>query len=412
MLYTVHGHYALRGGPLHQRLISFLQASVLGVVGIGAALYLGIGLRPLEQLLAFVLPYALLHMGLTSAVRWGVIGWRHHQLKADHWRPLTLLIGGGARAVQLLAELDRSPEPLRPHFVGYLDTAKSATGAYAEALVQRLPRLGHVDDLEQILLRRELDVVLMAPDRLTHDHFLQAVRLSRPFGLVVMLPPDLFDFTVGSYRLTRVLSTPLIELRLRVSEPFEAVVKRVVDVAVSAVLLFLLLPLLLVLLVLILMNTPGPALYRQVRVGRRGHSFTLLKFRTMWQDAEANGPQLTQPHDPRITPLGRWMRRHHLDELPQLWNVLMGEMSLVGPRPERAVYLEQIRKVAPEVDHVLHVRPGIIGWAQLTNGYARTLDQMLARLRYDLLYVQHQSWVLDLKIGLLSLRRVIKGEPD
>jgi lipopolysaccharide/colanic/teichoic acid biosynthesis glycosyltransferase len=110
--------------------------------------------------------------------------------------------------------------------------------------------------------------------------------------------------------------------------------------------------------------------------------------------------------------VGRWLRRHHLDELPQLWNVMRGEMSLVGPRPERAYFLDRVRQVAPEVDSVLQVRPGIIGWAQLANGYARTLEQMLARLRYDLLYVRHQSWVLDLKILLLSLKRVIKGEPD
>lgn len=410
--YSAFGQYAVRSSPTYDRVMRTVQSSLIALLPLAVMVYAVGWIRSLDALVPPLLAFGGVHLLLTLVVRRAVLGWRHHQLKAVHWRPLTLVVGGGERALQLLAELDTTPEALKPHLVGYLDAAKSPQGAYTEALQARLPRLGHVDDLGGVLLKRELDLILIAPDRLSHRQFLDTVRLSRPYGLSLMIPPDLFDFTVGSYRLTRVLSTPLIELRLRVSEPFEAVVKRVADAVLSALLLLLLLPLMLVIGLAVRLDSRGPAIYHQQRIGRRGRAFTLLKFRTMHADAEQGSPQLTQVHDPRVTRVGRWLRRHHLDELPQLWNVIVGDMSIVGPRPERAHYLEQIRAVAPEVDHVLQVRPGIIGWAQLANGYARTLDQMLTRLRYDLLYVQHQSWVLDVKIGLLSLRRVIVGEPD
>jgi lipopolysaccharide/colanic/teichoic acid biosynthesis glycosyltransferase len=200
-----------------------------------------------------------------------------------------------------------------------------------------------------------------------------------------------------------------LHLTDKVFPHWEARIKRFLDVAVSATLLVIMAPLLLLLAAIIRLNTRGPVLFRQERIGLQGRPFTVIKLRSMYMGAEPNGPQTTQEHDPRITPVGRLLRRTRLDELPQLWNVLVGEMSLVGPRPERQFFIDRIASASPHYYDVLTVKPGITGLGQVKNGYAATLGQMLCRLRYDRFYVQRQSLALDLKILWLSFAIVLLG---
>ncbi len=409
-MFSVSGLYSSHSEPRHMVLIRLLWVSAIGMAVAFGGLWLLDRSTALQLVGPRYLAWAGLHLSLVLASRESVFAWRHHRLNHAMWRPEAVLIGSGARALRLLDELDQAPELLRPNVLGYIDTLKSPQSKYARQLKARVPRLGHLDDVKTILLRRELDMVLLAPDHLSQDQFVGAIQASRPFGLTVLMPPELFDYSISSYRLTRVLTAPLIELRLRVSEPFELVAKRVIDLCISAVLLVLLLPVLLLLSVLVRLDSRGPVLFHQQRVGLRGQPFLLHKFRSMRHPGELAGPQLTHPNDPRITRVGRWMRRYYIDELPQLVNVLMGEMSLVGPRPERPYFIERIREQAPEIDQILQVKPGVIGWSQLAYGYADSVAQMLERMRYDQLYVQHQSWVLDLKIALLSLKRIALGK--
>jgi lipopolysaccharide/colanic/teichoic acid biosynthesis glycosyltransferase len=187
--------------------------------------------------------------------------------------------------------------------------------------------------------------------------------------------------------------------------------KRVVEVVVSAVLLVAALPLLIGLGLLVRLETRGPALYRQSRVGRRGALFTLLKLRTMRQDAEtASGPVWTDPEkDPRVTRLGRLLRKSRLDEVPQLWNVLKGEMSFVGPRPERPHFVQTLRLVIPYYDERHAVRPGITGWAQVKFGYGSTIEDSERKLQFDLYYVKNMSLLLDLAIVLETFKVMLLG---
>lgn len=164
-----------------------------------------------------------------------------------------------------------------------------------------------------------------------------------------------------------------------------------------------------VLALLVRLSSPGPIIFRQERIGKGGRPFTIYKFRTMYTDAERNGPALSREGDPRITPIGRWLRKTRLDELPQFWNVLKGDMSLVGPRPERQFFISQIVQKAPEYKQLLKVRPGITSLGMVKYGYASSVEEMIDRMHYDLIYLANRSFLLDLKILLYTVLRVLQA---
>lgn len=186
-------------------------------------------------------------------------------------------------------------------------------------------------------------------------------------------------------------------------------VKRLADIIFSLLGLLLASPLFLMISYALWRKKSGSIFFRQERVGYRGRTFVIYKFRTMVSDAESGKPRLCEKDDTRLTPLGAWLRQRHLDELPQLWNVLKGDMSIVGPRPERRYFVDQIRAVNPDYDQLYQLRPGLFSWATLYNGYTDTLDKMLERLRLDLDYLHHWSPWLDLKIFVLTLWFLFSG---
>lgn len=186
-------------------------------------------------------------------------------------------------------------------------------------------------------------------------------------------------------------------------------VKRLADIIFSLLGLLLASPLFLIISYALWRKKSGSIFFCQERVGYRGCTFVIYKFRTMVSDAESGKPRLCEQDDARLTPLGAWLRQRHLDELPQLWNVLKGDMSIVGPRPERRYFVDQIRAVNPDYDQLYQLRPGLFSWATLYNGYTDTLDKMLERLRLDLDYLHHWSPWLDIKIFFLTLWFLLSG---
>jgi lipopolysaccharide/colanic/teichoic acid biosynthesis glycosyltransferase len=193
---------------------------------------------------------------------------------------------------------------------------------------------------------------------------------------------------------------------------FERNVKRIFDFIIAAVMIILSSPMFVFCYILVKREDGGPVIFKQKRIGRFGRPFYIYKFRSMQIDAEKTGPKLFKGdgEDPRLTKIGRFLRRHHLDELPQLWNVLKGDMSFVGPRPERAFYIRQIEKKDPRYYMLYQIRPGVTSYATLYNGYTDTIEKMLIRLQYDLDYLEHRSWSLDLTIMLKTCLFILFGK--
>ena len=214
---------------------------------------------------------------------------------------------------------------------------------------------------------------------------------------------------LGSVKVNHVFGTPLIEIKQDLLPVWQVVLKRVIDVVGAALFLLLASWVYAVTAVMVKLSSPGPVFYRQDRVGKNGHPFRIIKFRSMYVDAEKAGPALSSDHDPRITPWGRFMRKVRLDELPQFWNVLKGEMSIVGPRPERQFFIDQIVRIAPHYRHLHRVRPGLTSLGQVKYGYAETVPQMVERLKFDILYIENMSLAMDFRVLLYTLKIIMEG---
>ena len=222
-------------------------------------------------------------------------------------------------------------------------------------------------------------------------------------GVEVKFAPRLFEVVAGHVSLTDIEAEPLVDITSSRMPAWQQSVKRVFDIGVSVVSIILLIPLYLYVAIRVKLDSRGPIFYSQERIGYEGRPFMIYKFRTMYIDAERQGPRLSQVADPRITPFGRIMRKYRLDELPQFWNILKGDMSIVGPRPERRYYIEQIERIAPYYCLVYKVKPGLLSWGPIKIGYSDTIEKMVERLRYDIIYMDNMTLQTDIKILFYSI---------
>ena len=220
----------------------------------------------------------------------------------------------------------------------------------------------------------------------------------------------MYDILSGFVRISSIFGTPLIEVDALVMPQWQQSIKRVLDILCSLVALVIFFPLFILLFILIKADSKGPVIFKQPRIGRWGKPFTIYKFRTMKMDAEKDGPALSSSEDGRMTKTGKWLRKFRLDEFPQFYNVLLGNMSLVGPRPERQFFIDQIVSIAPHYKLLHRVKPGITSWGQVKYGYAENVEQMVERLKYDILYIENMSLALDFKIAFYTVLTIIKAE--
>ena len=302
-----------------------------------------------------------------------------------------LVLGAGRLARQVLEQIDLHRElGFRP--VGCLSVTRRRVGTS----VAGVEVIGTIRDLRQTLEQRAVDQVLVAlPSRSAH-HLPRVMEICADTTVDVKLVPDVYQYATLFGGLEEFGGLPVVNLQSSGVLGINAIVKRIFDLVFSALFLLLLAPFIAAIAIIVKAMSPGPVVFRQERVGLDGKPFQMLKFRTMRNDAEADGPKFADLRDPRVTPIGAWLRRLSLDELPQLWNVFVGDMSLVGPRPERPVFIEAFRRRIPRYQLRHMVKAGMTGWARIHGLRGNTSIQK--RVEYDLYYIEHWSLLLDLKI--------------
>jgi exopolysaccharide biosynthesis polyprenyl glycosylphosphotransferase len=325
-----------------------------------------------------------------------------HQLKFRRVHYDTILVGSGLKANTILEELKNKLPSQGQNFLGSVGSAS----------ISDLKCLGNTDNLETILTQYNIDEVILALEQNQNDiliHILNRLRSVRR-ELMIRITPDSYDFLMGRIKMDAVYGAALIELPKGKMKLWQSVLKRTLDILSAVLLILVLSPLLIYICIKTWISSPGPILYSQQRIGQYGKTFKIYKFRSMYVDAESFGPQLSFEGDTRCTPWGFTMRKWRLDELPQFINVILGEMSIVGPRPEREYFIQKIKKIAPYYSRILTVRPGITSWGQVKYGYASDINQMVERLKFDLIYVENQSLSLDIKIILYTILVLFQGK--
>jgi Undecaprenyl-phosphate glucose phosphotransferase len=314
-----------------------------------------------------------------------------------------LIVGTGDVGRMILQKIRQSPG-LGYRVVGFVE-GNGASSAAMPAHVLGVPVLGNCDDLPRLIDEHSINEIIIAMPEASHQDILSIVARCEPARVTIRVFPDVFQIMASEVSIGELGGLPLLTIRDVALRGWKLVVKRATDIVGSAIGLILLSPLMLLIALLIKLDSPGPVFYVQERMGLDAKPFKMLKFRSMRTDAEAEtGPVWASPNDPRRTRLGALIRRFSLDELPQLINVLIGDMSLVGPRPERPVFVEQFKRSIPRYMDRHREKAGITGWAQI-NGL-RGDTSITERTKYDLWYIENWSLLLDLKILVRTILRI------
>lgn len=311
----------------------------------------------------------------------------------------TLIIGSNEQAIRLFKEMTSGQQTTGNIFLGFV----KIDNKNELLLEQHLPLLGTIKDVPRLIDENHIEEIILAIETSEHNKIQEILSTLDYRNITVKAIPDMYDILSGTVKMSTIYSSPLVKISNGIMPAWQENLKRIIDIVFSTLALIVFIPFFPFVYFGIRTSSKGPILYSQKRVGKYGKEFTIFKFRSMVTDAEPNGPALSSTDDPRITRFGQFMRRTHVDEIPQFYNVIRGDMSLVGPRPERRHYIDEIRKQAPHYIQLQRIRPGITSWGQVKYGYASNLEQMLERVPYDILYLKNISLYLDFKILIYTL---------
>ncbi len=386
-------------------LIRTLLSSLLGVVIVFFLLILDDTILDYTNYYSLFTTLFLLHFTLTLIPRMILTS---RMVAKVHKREIgfkTVMIGSNENAVDVYLDIINQKRSNGYDILGFINVQKKEH----YQLQDHLTHLGGHENMESILMDREVEEVIIALDPLEHDKIGDIVNRLSLLDIKISAIPSMTDILTGKVKSTTIFSTPLLEVNQDVMPAWQQNVKQLMDIVISVLALILLIPVSLFMIIGVKLSSSGPVLYKQGRIGRFGREFKIFKFRSMYHNAEENGPELSSKHDPRVTRFGQMMRKHRFDEIPNFINVLRGDMALVGPRPEREYFIDKITKIAPHYIHLHKVKPGITSWGQVKYGYAESVEEMIKRLRFDILYIENMSLFVDVKILFYTVITIMKG---
>lgn len=317
----------------------------------------------------------------------------------------TLIIGSNGNACAIYKEIKNQKFSSGNIIIGFVNVFDKDV----YKVQKYIPHLGHYKDVAKVIKENDIEEVIIAIERSeteTIDKILVELESS---NVTVKIIPLMQELVFGAVKQEGIWHASLIQITPEPMPVWQQVAKRLFDIVASVLVIVLLSPVYIFTAIMVKLSSPGPIFYKQERIGQHGQPFNMLKFRSMYVDAEKMGPQLSDDDDPRVTKWGRFMRKVRLDEIPQFFTVLGGKMSIVGYRPERQFYIDQIVQKAPHYRMLLKIKPGITSWGEVKFGYASNVDEMVERLKYDILYIENMNLAVDVKILIYTVLIVIQG---